>query len=39
MIEAFIIGAQLVYWLLLKDDTRDQVIWDACLYPGKEPQP
>ena len=32
---AFIMG-QLFYWLILRDETREDLIWDACLYPGKE---
>jgi hypothetical protein len=29
-----VILGQLFYWLVLKDDGREQIIWDACLYPG-----
>lgn len=36
-LEVIFILAQAVYWLLLRDDLRDQVIWDACLHPGSKP--
>lgn len=31
-----IVGGQLFWWLILKDDGRDEVVWCACLYPGAE---
>ena len=36
MIAAILMLAQALYWLLLRDVTEemDEVVWDACLYPG-----
>jgi hypothetical protein len=31
-----VIGGQAVYWLWLRDDERDDVVWRACLYPGEQ---
>lgn len=42
MMELCIVGklwvvlAQAVYWFALREDDRDQVVWEACLYPGRE---
>ena len=30
-----IVGAQLAWWLLLRDDSRDEVVWLACVRPGE----
>lgn len=30
-----IILGQAVYWYLLRDEGRDEVVWNACLYPGR----
>lgn len=38
MIFAFkliLIMGQLYWRLILKDDAREDVVWDACLYPGE----
>lgn len=29
-----VILAQGVYWCMLRDEDREQVVWNACLHPG-----
>ena len=31
---ASVMYAQAVYWLLIRDDERDRVVWLACVNPG-----
>jgi hypothetical protein len=31
---ASVMYAQAVYWLLIRDDERDRVVWEACVNPG-----
>ena len=33
-VRSAILLGQAVYWFLLRDDARDNVVWNACLYPG-----
>ena len=35
LLKVAVIMGQLVYWLILKDDGRDEVVWDACVHPGR----
>lgn len=32
---ALILG-QALYWNWMRDETRDEIVWDACLYPGRQ---
>jgi hypothetical protein len=36
LVELIVVGAQGVYWLWLRDDARDEVVWKACVSPGEE---
>lgn len=31
---AAVVLGQLVYWLLLRDEGRELVVWEACVRPG-----
>lgn len=31
---ASVMYAQAVWWLLIRDDERDRVVWEACVNPG-----
>ena len=33
-VSAWIVG-QAAYWLLMRDEKRDSVVWGACLNPGR----
>lgn len=30
-LKATVVMSQLVYWLVLRDETREDAVWDACL--------
>jgi len=32
---ASVMYAQAVYWLLIRDDDRDRLVWEACVNPGR----
>lgn len=31
ILKVVVVMSQLVYWMLLRDDGREQVVWNACL--------
>jgi len=35
LLKVTIIMGQLMYWIWFRDESRDEVIWDACLNPGE----
>lgn len=33
-IQLVLILAQAMYWLWLREDNRDEIVWEACVHPG-----
>lgn len=37
LLKVVVVMSQLVYWMLLRDDGREQVVYEACLWPEGRP--
>lgn len=35
VVKLFVISGQWLYWTWTRDERRDDIVWNACLYPGR----